>query len=105
VPGWIQCLETGKLIPRELYVRPNSNKSAMIEKPMDAFVSQVDGTEIRDRKQLADHNRRNGVTNSADYSSDYSERTTKARHAKQRREAKIDRVAELHKAIHHHTHR
>jgi hypothetical protein len=47
------------------------SKSAYIMKPIEEFKSNVDGSIISDRKQLADHNKRNGVTNSADYSESY----------------------------------
>lgn len=47
------------------------SKSAYIMKPIEAFKSNIDGSIISDRKQLADHNKRNGVTNSADYSESY----------------------------------
>ena len=47
------------------------SRSAYIMKPIEEFKSNVDGSIISDRKQLADHNKRNGVTNSADYSESY----------------------------------
>ena len=47
------------------------SKSAYVMKPLEEFKSNIDGSIISDRKQLADHNRRNGVTNSADYSESY----------------------------------
>lgn len=51
--------------------------SAMVLKPFEPFKSTIDGTIINDRKQLAAHNKRNGVTNIADYGEDHFKREGK----------------------------
>ena len=67
---WVQHPITGKLIPKDEYVRPESH-TAYIQGNIDSFVSPIDGRVIGDRKHLRDHNREHGVTNSADYSHDF----------------------------------
>ena len=62
--------EAGKVIPvdewYEKYGETVGN-SAVVAKSFIAFKSTVDGSIINDRKQLAAHNKRNGVTNIEDY--------------------------------------
>ena len=62
--------ETGKVIPvdewYEKYGETVGN-TAVVAKSFIAFKSTIDGSIINDRKQLAAHNKRNGVTNIADY--------------------------------------
>ena len=45
----------------------------------DAFVSPVDGSLIRNHRELEDHNRRNNVVNSAEFSPEFMERKRKER--------------------------
>ncbi len=45
--------------------------AAYVQGDIESFVSPVDGSVITDRKQLRDHNKRNGVTNCADYSDEF----------------------------------
>lgn len=62
--------ETGKVIPLEEWYEKYGDtvgNSAVVAKSFIAFKSTVDGTIINDRKQLAAHNKRNGVTNIEDY--------------------------------------
>ena len=68
--SWVQHPITGKLIPKDEYVRPDT-RQAYIQGPLDPFVSPVDGRVIGDRKHLRDHNKEHGVTNSADYSQEF----------------------------------
>lgn len=61
---------SGKVISSEEWYQLHGkhvNNSAMVMKSFEPFKSTVDGTIINDRKQLAEHNKRNGVTNIADY--------------------------------------
>ena len=71
------------------------NKSAYINKPMEPFKSHVDGSIISDRRQLKEHNQRNGVTNSADYSSDFMNQRRNSLGAAQDRTAKKERIEAL----------
>jgi hypothetical protein len=62
--------ETGEVIPVEEWYEKYGEtvgNSAVVAKSFTAFKSTVDGTIISDRRQLAAHNKRNGVTNIADY--------------------------------------
>ena len=61
---WRQDHETGKLI--EITAPPPKGKTHYIGNSFEPFVSSVDGSRIRTRKQLVEHNRRNGVSNDPD---------------------------------------
>ena len=69
--------------------------SAYIMKPIDPFKSKVDGSIISDHKQLKEHNKRNGVTNSADYSESYMDNTRKSMATSQERINKTQRIEAL----------
>jgi hypothetical protein len=45
--------------------------SAMIMPDIPDFVSPVDGSVVHGRKSLAEHNRRNNVTNAADFTNEW----------------------------------
>ena len=62
--------ETGKVIPvAEWYEKygVTVGNSAVVLKSFEAFKSPLDGRMISDRRQLAEHNKKHGVTNIADY--------------------------------------
>ena len=82
--SWIQHPVTGKLIPREEYVRPRLNASAAVMGDLEAFVSPIDGTLIDDRGKLRAHNKRHGVTNCADYSPEFYEKKRQQREKEQK---------------------
>lgn len=72
-------LREGKLVPKyEENVRVDAPN---LQKPLEPFVSPIDGKVIADRKQLAAHNKRHGVTHSSDYSDGYIARRAEARNA------------------------
>ena len=52
---------------------------AAIHGDIQAFVSPVDGTIISDRKQLREHNTRNGVVNSAEFSQGWLDKKARER--------------------------
>ena len=79
MPSWIQDPKTGKLVPRETYVREAQVNAPMVMGPLKEFVSPIDGTVISSRAKLAAHNKRHGVTNSADYSGGYIENRARER--------------------------
>lgn len=54
--------------------RTRERKSSNIAKSFETFKSDIDGSIISDRRQLREHNRRNGVTDGRDYSPDYMSR-------------------------------
>jgi hypothetical protein len=72
-----------------------SSKSAYIMKSIDPFKSNVDGSIISDHKQLKEHNKRNGVTNSADYSESYMNNRRNSIASSQERDNKIQRIDAL----------
>lgn len=95
--SWIQHPITGKLIPRDEYVRPSKADYALHTSP-EPFVSPVDKTLISDRRHLREHNKRHGVTDPRDYGPGYFERKHKERGAEiqgKTAEAKRDRIAAL----------
>lgn len=77
--SFVQCPITHKLIPRS---QPTVSVDApLVMKPHEDFVSPIDGKVISSRRQLADHNKRHGVTNSADYSEEYMVDRARSRNA------------------------
>ena len=54
-------------------VSQGSGSSAAIHGDIDSFVSPIDGTVISDRKQLREHNKRNGVVAASEFSMGYYE--------------------------------
>jgi hypothetical protein len=79
---WKQSLneETGKheFIPIDEAARTH-NCSAAIHGDIDSFVSSVDRSVITDRKQLREHNLRNGVVNMDEYGADHWDKQEKVR--------------------------
>ena len=55
------------------------HSSAAVHGDIDAFVSPIDGTVISDRKQLREHNKRNGVVAASEFSMGYYEDKAKER--------------------------
>lgn len=65
---------SGKVISVEEWYQLHGNhvgNSAMVMKSFEPFKSTIDGTIINDRRQLAEHNKKHGVTNIADYGEKY----------------------------------
>lgn len=98
MPRWIQHPETGKLIPADEYVRPGP-KTHMIMPDVEPFQSPVDKSWITTRQQLKEHNKRHGVTNSADYPKDYVKSRADRRLNEQRRNDKQHRTELIQKAL------
>lgn len=104
MPSWIQCPKTHKLIPKEEYAAYENN-SAYVQGDIESFKSPIDGEVITTRKQLAEHNRRHGVTDSRDYSRGYIESRARQRHQKtiaQDSAGKRQRVNHIIEAIERH---
>lgn len=79
--SWVFDKELGRLVPRDEYVSPHvGNESHNIIKPLDPFVSPIDGSFIDDRSKLRAHNKEHGVTNVADYGAGYFERRGKEKY-------------------------
>jgi hypothetical protein len=99
--SWIQI--DGKLIPKEKYHGDNArNQSAMVIPPLEPFVSPVTGEIITSHRQLKNHNKNNGVTNSSDYSPAYLKGVREDRVARQEKAGHADRIdilkAQLHRS-------
>jgi hypothetical protein len=58
---WRQDAKTGKLIPIDATAIAQSG--AYIQGDVQSFISPVDGSVITDRRQLREHNAKNGVVN------------------------------------------
>ena len=99
--AWIQHPITRKLIPRTRYERPDTRRH-MIMKPIEPFVSSIDGRRISCRSHLREHNAENGVTNHADYSDGYIERRARAKHMEQAKQGKEARLDNIQRAMHKH---
>lgn len=103
MPSWVQDPETGKFIPKEEW-RDKSSGKLYIQPVMEPFKSPIDGRIIRDRAQLAQHNREHGVTDSRDYSQDHFYKKAKERKAALNgttREARQQRIEMLQRTIDH----
>ena len=75
---FIQHPVTVNLIPAVDYVRPDTNESAYVMGDLEGFVSPIDRTLLDDRGKLMRHNKKHGVTNSADYSPAHFDKKQKA---------------------------
>ncbi len=104
---FIQDPITHKLIPADEYQSRGSANDAgyHIQKSLDAFISPIDKTVISDRAQLRNHNKKHGVTNTADYGPDWFPRKNKERAAEltgQTRQNKKERIAAIRYAMSQH---
>lgn len=102
---WVYDHAQGGLIPKHEYA-PQDPDGPAIMKPLDPFVSPVDGTYITDRAQLRKHNKAHGVTNINDYGENggraYFERKESDRQATLRsnsRQAKQERIDTIKHAL------
>ena len=100
MPRWIQCPETNKLIPADEYVRPKTKQTHMVMEDVKPFKSPIDGSVISTRRKLDEHNRRHGVTNSADYPKEWVANRGKQRLREQKRHGDNERRELLKKAYH-----
>jgi len=76
---WKQDAKTGKLIPIDEAARRADRTAAVSVNNFDAFVSPVDGTLIRNMRDYREHNRRNNVVPSSEFSPEFIERKAKER--------------------------
>ena len=105
--SWIQCPITYRLIPRDEYVRAKTSSHHIME-DIKPFVSPIDGTIISSRPKLEAHNKRHGVTNSADYSQAHFDKAAARRQAViqgNTPEAKRERIETIQRAMHQHNQR
>ena len=94
--SWVYDKESRKLIPKDEYyaLKYADADAPQIMKPIDEFVSPIDGKVITDRSKLRKHNAEHGVTDYRDYGDNYfdkkkkeqeADRTGKTRKAKEER--------------------
>jgi hypothetical protein len=69
--SWVQDPITGKLIPKDEYVRRPDNATAAVQGDIDPFVSPIDGRAITSRSGLRQHHSEHGTTDARDYSHQY----------------------------------
>jgi len=108
--SYIQCRETGKLIPREEWDAHQqalgNTQSAAVHASFKEFKSPVDGSIISCPSKLREHNKRHGVTNVRDYGEDYFARRGKEKYKDMigaTSQAKKQRIETIQRAIHKHT--
>jgi hypothetical protein len=63
----------------EVGVTSKRDRSASVHGDIHSFVSPVDGSVITDRKQLREHNKRNNVVNTQEFSQDFLDKKKKER--------------------------
>jgi hypothetical protein len=63
--------ERYELIPVDAAARRREGIDISVKGNFDAFVSPVDGSLIKNHRDLEDHNRRNNVVNSAEFSPEW----------------------------------
>jgi len=101
--GYVQCPETGKLVPRGEYIRPKDGVNApMVMGMHQDFVSPIDQTVISSRAKLEAHNRKHGVTNSSDYSNGYIENKARQRNERGEKYLRDTRRSDIGDAIDRH---
>ena len=82
---WRQDRETGKLIE----VGKTVGTGHFIRGAFVPYVSPVDGTVIRTRSELTDHNKRNGVSNDLDSLREQTQRSNDRTHETGKHERKL----------------
>ena len=78
MPRWRQDSKTGKMIPIDEAAR-RSSAGVAIHGDITSFVSPVDGSVITDRKQLAEHNKRNNVVSADEFTPEFYARKAQER--------------------------
>ena len=81
MPRWRQTInpETGKSEFIEIGAVKRPSGGVAIHGDITSFVSPVDGSVITDRKQLAEHNKRNNVVNADEFSPEFYAKKAKER--------------------------
>lgn len=102
MPRWRQCRETGKFIPIDDAARTQA-ASANIHGDIEPFRSPVDGSIISDRKQLREHNKRNNVVSTDEFSPEFYAKKAEERErffkGERSREETLARKQELYEVL------
>ncbi len=75
---WVFCALEDKFVRKEDRMSPM--EGTLLLKPMEPFISPVDGKAINTRAQLRAHNKEHGVTNAQDYGDAYFKRRGREMH-------------------------
>ena len=92
---------TGEMVPKDMYVRQETDAPA-VHGNLQEFISPITKELIHDRRQLRNHNKQHGVTDSRDYSPDFMKKAEHARHDEMTgntRAAKNERIEALNEAL------
>jgi hypothetical protein len=81
IKSWVQI--DGKLIPKDEYRGDNTRQQHHVMPDIKPFVSPITGELISSRPHLKAHNKQHGVTNTADYSREFTEKKRNEREARQ----------------------
>lgn len=76
---WRQCRKTGKLIPIDEAAVKAEGNNFVVKGKFDAYCSPVDGTVIRNAKDLEEHNKRNDVVLMDEFGTDHWKSKAKER--------------------------
>lgn len=91
------------LVPADEAARVREAGDVIVRGNFDAFVSPVDGTLVRNQRELEDHNKRNNVVNSSEFSPQWYEKKAKERaklySGERSRAEKQARGEEIHRII------
>ena len=86
-----QDRETGKLVE----VRKVAGKSHFIRGVFQPYVSPIDGSVIKSRGGLAEHNKRNGVSNDLDHLREQAQRRPEGSSKQERKAAIADTIERM----------
>jgi hypothetical protein len=86
------------IVPRGTGIASRVN-APMVMKPLGEFKSPIDGQIISNRTQLAAHNKKHGVTNTADYSNGYVEKQAHKRVNAGKKDVKDSRTRDIKRLV------
>lgn len=76
---WRQDKDTGEFIPVDAAAVKADTQAGIIVRNVDPFVSPVDGTVIRNHRELQEHNIRNNVVSASEFSPEFLAKARKKR--------------------------
>lgn len=92
---------TGEMVRKQDYVRTEPT-APVVHGNIKEFISPITREMIHDRKQLRNHNKQHGVTDSRDYSPEFMKKAEHARHdvmTGNTKQAKNERIEMLNEAL------
>ena len=100
---WVYCAATKKMIEKHSIEDQERVNAPAVRREISAFKSPIDGSVITTRRELANHNKRHGVTNASDYSDGYIKNRAHERVDKGNRHLKETRRVDINQAINRHS--